>query len=98
MACGVPVILAPNTGVKDLVDDGNCLPLTRQQPVRNFDQCGTDGWTESDVDEIVESLERLYSDSALRKSIGKRGAEWLLEKDRTWQSHARQVKSLLLSS
>ena len=98
MACGVPVILAPNTGVKDLVADGNCLALTRQQPVRNFDRGGTDGWGESDVDEIIEALERLYSDSGLRKNIGKRGAEWLLEKDRTWQNHARQVKSLLLSS
>jgi len=96
MACGVPVILAPNTGVKDLVADGNCVPLMRQQPVRDFDQWGTDGWGESDVEEMVEALERLYSDSALRKTIGARGSEWLIENGRTWQNHAQQVKSLLM--
>jgi glycosyltransferase involved in cell wall biosynthesis len=97
MACGIPVILAPNTGVKDLVADGNCIALTRQQPVRDFDQWGTDGWGESDVEEIVEALERLYSDSSLGKNIGERGAQWLLENNRTWQHHAQAVKSLLLS-
>ena len=96
MACGVPVILAPNTGVKDLADEGNCVPLTRQAPVRKFDQWGTEGWGESDVEEIIDALERLYSDGFRRKTIGRRGAEWLLEKDRTWQNHARAVKSLLL--
>ena len=97
MACGVPVILASNTGVKDLIDEGNCVALTRQQPVTGFDQWGTNGWGESDAEEIIEALERLYADSDLRKNIGKRGAAWLLENDRTWQNHARQVKSLLLS-
>jgi len=97
MACGVPVILAPNTGVKDLAEEGNCVALTRQQPVTGFDQWGTEGWGEPDVDEMIDALERLYTDTALRRSIGKRGAEWLLEKDRTWQHHARAVKLLLLS-
>jgi glycosyltransferase involved in cell wall biosynthesis len=98
MACGLPLIIAPNTGVKDLVADGNCVALTRQEPVRGFDQCGTEGWGESDAEEIVDALERFYSDSSLRATIGKRGAEWLLENDRSWRSHARQVKSLLLSA
>jgi glycosyltransferase involved in cell wall biosynthesis len=97
MACGVPVILTPNTGVKDLVADGNCVALTRQRPVY-ADDSGTEGWTEADVEEIVEALERLYTDSAFRKNIGGRGAEWIVENDRTWQNHARQMKSLLLSA
>src|ERR1051326_3777478 len=98
MACGVPVVLASNTGVKDVIGEGNCVALTRQQPVKGFDQWGTEGWGESDVDEIVGALERLYTDTELRTRIGKRGAEWLLEKDRTWQTHAREVKSLVLSA
>jgi glycosyltransferase involved in cell wall biosynthesis len=98
MACGVPVILAPNTGVKDLAGEGNCLALTHQKPVTGFDQSGSEGWGESDVDEIIDALERLYTDSTLRKNVGTRGSEWLLENNRTWQNHALAVKSLLLSA
>jgi glycosyltransferase involved in cell wall biosynthesis len=49
------------------------------------------------VEEIVEALERLYSDTALRKGIGEAGAAWIVEEARTWSNHARQLKSLLLS-
>jgi glycosyltransferase involved in cell wall biosynthesis len=97
MACGVPVILAANTGVKDLIADGNSLPLTRQTPVQNYGLMGTEGWGESDVEEMVAALERLYSDSALRKTIGESGAAWLVDNGRTWSNHARHLKSLLLS-
>jgi glycosyltransferase involved in cell wall biosynthesis len=97
MACGVPVILAANTGVLDLVGDGNCLPLRRQAPIRNFAGSGTDGWGESDVEEIVEALERLYTDRALRETIGRRGAEWIAGEGRTWAGHAERLKSLVLS-
>jgi glycosyltransferase involved in cell wall biosynthesis len=97
MACGVPVILAPNTGVKDLIADGNAIALTRQQPVRDYALSGTEGWSESDVDEIVEALERLYTDTALRKETGAKGAEWLIAHRRTWSNHAQEMKSLLLS-
>jgi glycosyltransferase involved in cell wall biosynthesis len=97
MACGVPVILAANTGVKDLIGQGNCLPLTRQAPVRDYALPGTEGWGESDVEEIVAALERLYTDTALRKQIGETGSNWLVQEGRTWSNHARLLKSLLLS-
>jgi len=97
MACGVPVILAANTGVKDLIADGNSLPLTRQQQVRDYPLSGTHGWGESDVEEIVEALERLYTDTALRKRIGETGAAWIVGEGRTWSNHAAQLKTLLLS-
>jgi glycosyltransferase involved in cell wall biosynthesis len=97
MAAGLPVILAANTGVKDLIDDGNCLALTRQGPIRQESLGGTDGWGESDVEEILAALERLYTDSALRKKIGSDGAEWIMRNDRTWAAHARGVKTVVLS-
>ena len=53
MACGVPVILANNTGTRDLIDTDNCLALTSQDPVTGPDGFGTDGWGESRVEEIV---------------------------------------------
>ena len=97
MACGVPVILAANTGVKDLIAGGNAMALTRQQAVRDYPHAGTDGWGESSVEEILEALERLYTDTVLRNKIGAAGAAWIVEEARTWSNHARQLKSLLLS-
>jgi glycosyltransferase involved in cell wall biosynthesis len=97
MACGVPLILAANTGVKDLIVEGNALPLTRQSPVKDYEIMGTEGWGESDVEEIVNALERLYSDAALRKKIGQTGAAWIVGHRRTWSNHAQELKSLLLS-
>ena len=97
MACGVPVIAAPNTGMKHLLTNENAVVLTREQPVRDYALSGTEGWGEADVEEIVEALERLYSDTALRNKIGETGAKWIVEADRTWSRHAVQLKSLLLS-
>ncbi len=97
MACGVPVLLADNTGVKDLIAPGNSWPLTRQAPIGDDAPSGTEGWGESDVDEIVDGLERLYADSALRKEIGEGGTGWITSQDRTWLGHARALKSLITS-
>src|SRR5262249_32102656 len=97
MACGVPVIMAPNTGMLDLVSDGNCIALTHQTPITDFAPSGTEGWGESDVDEIVAALERLYTDTALRRETGKKGADWIIAERRVWAEHAERLKSLVLS-
>ena len=75
MACGIPVILAANTGVKDVIDRGNCIALTKQKPIHDFTECGTEQWGESDVEEIVQALERLYADSSYppQDGPGRRG-------------------------
>jgi glycosyltransferase involved in cell wall biosynthesis len=99
MACGVPVVLADNTGTRDLIDVDNCVKLTSQDPVP-FEpgwDTGTDGWGESRVEEIVEALEKLHTDTQMRKRIGARGAQWILEHGRTWQSHAAKLKAHVLS-
>lgn len=97
MACGIPVIVADNTGVKDLIDGDNCIALRRQAPVAGFGEWETAGWGESDVEEIVAGLERLYADAAQRRRIGLQGAGWILAQGRTWQEHAKQLKELVLS-
>ena len=94
MACGVPVILAANTGLKDIIDTGNCIALAEQKPIYD---CGMDQWGESDVGEMVQALERLYADSSYRHKIGREGAAWILAHGRTWVDHARQLKSLIMS-
>ena len=97
MACGVPVILANNTGTKELVDSDNCLALNSQDPVAGQSGVGTNGWGESRVEEIVAALETLYTDTQMRKRIAARGAEWILERHRTWRDHANSLKNHLLT-
>jgi glycosyltransferase involved in cell wall biosynthesis len=97
MACGVPVILAVNTGTRDLIDTDNCVALTSQDPVTAPPGVGTDGWGESRVEEIVAALEMLYTDTQRRKRIGARGAQWILEHRRTWRDHAAILKDHLLT-
>lgn len=96
MACGVPVILANNTGTRDLVDADNCVALASPGPVQDEPGRGTDGWGETRVEDIVAALELLYSDTQRRKQIGARGAQWILERRRTWPDHAAALKAHLL--
>jgi glycosyltransferase involved in cell wall biosynthesis len=96
MACGVPLIIANNTGLSDLIDGDNCIAIRDQKTVSNAssDAC-TDGWGESNADEIVEALEKLYADSQLRKAIGNQGARWILDNERTWSHHTTQLEELV---
>jgi glycosyltransferase involved in cell wall biosynthesis len=63
MACGVPTILSDNTGHQDLVRTGGTYVLSRQAAVIDAEK-GTEGWGESDVDEMVEALESVWRDRA----------------------------------
>lgn len=74
MACGVPVIVSSNTGHKDLVNTCAPFTLTRQQPVA-LAGTGTDGWGESDLDEIVETLEYAWAHREEMRRRGRAGAE-----------------------
>ncbi len=96
MACGVPVIVADNSGMWDLIADDNCIALRSQDPVQAPAGVGTDGWGESRVEEIVAALEALYADTDRRRRIGVRGAAWILEQRRTWRDHAAALKAHLL--
>jgi glycosyltransferase involved in cell wall biosynthesis len=73
MACGVPTIVADNTGQRDLVATGAPYVLKRQTAV-SLPGIGTDGWGTSDIDEIVEALERAYSDRGEALRRGRDGA------------------------
>lgn len=70
MASGIPTIVSDNTGHQDLVATGAPYTLNRQRPVA-MPGFGTDGWGESDVDEIVETLEQAWGD---REETPRRGA------------------------
>jgi glycosyltransferase involved in cell wall biosynthesis len=74
MACGIPTILSDNTGHKDLIAADNCYVLSRQSAII-LDDRGTQGWGESDVDEIVESLEAVWQQRDESRRRGAMGAE-----------------------
>ena len=97
MACGVPVIVGENTGMRDLITEDNCVRLSGQRMVpQQSPSHSTAGWGESSVDEIVEALEMLYVDRERREGIGATGSRWIRE-HRTWQVHAAQLKDFVLS-
>lgn len=75
MACGVPTILAANSGQLDILAPGGCIPLTRQRAISLAEPgLGTDGWGESDLEETVEALEGVYRDRAAARTVGLNGA------------------------
>jgi glycosyltransferase involved in cell wall biosynthesis len=92
MASGIPTIVSDNTGHKDLLLTGAPYPLNWQKPVAIPD-FGTEGWGESDIDEIVESLEWAWNDrEAARRSgaaCGAATAGW------TWSEYARHLHAAL---
>ena len=65
MACGVPTYVAYNTGQRDLVDIIGCGALRTQKAVKPSIAMQTvEDWGETDVDEVVEAMERVYTDRA----------------------------------
>jgi len=94
MACGIPVIVANNTGVKDLITGSNCVALMQQGLAVHPKDRGTEGWGESNIDEIVAALESLYQSSEMRRSIGAAAAEFM--RPRTWAKHADELGRIVL--
>jgi len=74
MAVGLPTIVSNNTGHRDLVATGGAYSLERQGPVASA-LYRTEGWGESDIDEIVEALEAVWSDREAARRRGMAGAE-----------------------
>jgi glycosyltransferase involved in cell wall biosynthesis len=90
MACGVPVILSRNTGHLDLIAPDRCFPLEQQTPIEGANHLG---WGESDVEEIVETLEAVRRDRADSLARAARGAAFLSAM--TWADTARQLAQVI---
>jgi len=96
MACGVPTILAANSGQLDLIEAGNCYPLTEQAPLPGAEAGleGLPGWGESDVEEILAALEAAYADRDEARKRGLKGAKTLAKLP--WSRTAAQMKAAIL--
>ena len=98
MACGLPTVLSRNTGHLDLIEDENCYPLVHQceLPGDEAGFGGVPGWGESDVDECLEALERVYAHRAEAQTRGRMGAVTLSRMG--WAKTAEQMKDIVLNT
>jgi glycosyltransferase involved in cell wall biosynthesis len=95
MASGVPTVVSANTGHLDIVRMGGCIPLERQRrvprPTRFYR--GTEGWGESDVEELVEAMERVYADRAAARRLAVEGAARMAQL--TWSNQVGVLLDVL---
>ncbi len=97
MAAGLPCVLSANSGHLDLTGadlsaNHRCYPLTRQSPVP-FGPTGSEHWRESDIDEIVETLEAIYQDRSTAKSRGDGAHDFM--QDWSWRNQIDRLLSEL---
>ncbi len=93
LASGIPVILAANSGQLDFADPNICRPLKKQEKtIATVAMPGVEGWGESDVEEVVEALEEIYSNPQEAHQRSLRAASRML--DFSWD---KQVEKLLHS-
>ncbi|NES71997.1 MAG: glycosyltransferase family 4 protein, partial [Okeania sp. SIO2D1] len=92
LACGIPTIISANTGHLDIINNSHCYPLHNQNSVKPTPQFpGIDGWGESDVEEVVEMLEKVYFDREDAQLRSKTAVNFM--QDLTWE---KQIQRLLV--
>lgn len=93
LACGVPTILSANTGHLDLMGD-HVFALRQQAPVTSMELYqGTADWGESDVDEMVETLEWIYYHREAAQERGQVAARWM--QNWTWEHQCDRFLSAI---
>jgi glycosyltransferase involved in cell wall biosynthesis len=94
MACGRPVVATDYGGHADVVTDANSVRLRhwRLQPIFR-DGEAIAFWSEPDIEEVVEGLERVYNDRKLRVRLGQQAARELSAW--TWTRMAQDLLPLL---
>jgi glycosyltransferase involved in cell wall biosynthesis len=98
MACGIPTVLSRNTGHLDLIKKDNCYSLDDQRAVANrWNSVGDVAcWGESQVEEVVERLEQIFTDRADARKRGLRAARMMQRL--TWAATAEQMKGVVLAA
>jgi glycosyltransferase involved in cell wall biosynthesis len=98
LASGIPTILSANTGHLDLIQRTGTFAATRQQPVPAAPSMrSTQGWGESDVEELVELLETIYAqpEAAMARAANAAQAMRALSWERQIQALHAVVSPLL---
>lgn len=94
MACGVPTYVSNNTGQKDLVEMLGCPAFNTQSDVKvPSGYASVQDWGETDVDEVVEALEKMYTNhKEARKTAGT-----IAEKIKAWDWSLQNEKLLKIA-
>jgi len=87
LACGCSTILSANTGHLDLLRHNLGYPLYAQRPIHGSSAFGTDGWGETDVEEVVETLEWIYTNRQEASYRSSAAIEFLREW--TWETYVQ---------
>ncbi len=94
LACGIPTILSANTGHLDLIQRGGCYPLKHQFPVPSHPHFrGTEGWGNSDIEEILETLEFIYHHREQARQQATLAAQQMTAL--TWEKQVHQLQKAL---
>ena len=94
LACGIPTILAANSGQLDFSDKNICFLLKEQKPVQPTPTMpGIDGWGESSVDEVVATLEDIYTNYSAAKKHGQKAAKHMISF--TWEKQVGKLIQIL---
>lgn len=94
MACGIPTILSANTGHLDLIEPNHCYPLRSQKSVQSTPYfIGVEGWGESDIEEILETLETLYQNREIAQQKGMIAAQFMQQW--TWENQVNRLLEIL---
>lgn len=96
LATGLPVIIADNTGQKDLIAACDTFPLRRQSPVDpTLSIWNMSDWGESSVEEMVDLLEDIYTHREDAQARGKASAAVM--KDWDWSIKADAIIEAILA-
>jgi len=91
LASGVICAISDNTGHKDIILEGNCIPLKLQNKV-TVNGLNTVDWGESSVDEVVDVMERVY---AQRNILDKNQISQSMQ-DFTWENSIKNLYKAIL--
>ncbi len=97
LACGLPSIVADNTGQKDLVGACQTYPLLRQDAVDPaLSPWDMSDWGESSLEEMLAHLEDIYTHRQEAQARGKASAQVMQTWD--WSSKADAIIEAILAS
>jgi len=94
MASGIPCVASLNTGLMDLINEKNSIPVECKE-VSECNALETLGWGHADLDATVEALETVYQNKSQRTNLGNSAASWMRQNGRTWSNHALELKTWL---
>ena len=94
MASGIPCVASLNTGLMDLINEKNSIPIECKE-VTECNALETLGWGHADLDATVEALETVYQNKSQRTNLGNSAASWMRQNGRTWSHHALELKTWL---